>query len=376
MGNLKVLQISTPFLPVSPNLRYGGTERVVYLLEKELSLMGISAGVVAPENSSPYGRLYGTLPKDIGIDDILDRSSKHNFSGIYGRLAHIAHSINYANNLECDIVHLHDDNFLPFFNLIEKPALLTLHSDIDGFWNNNYTPFLNQVNYTLVAISQSQKKIYENKGFKVSHVVYNGIDENKFEIKDKKENFLLSLGSIQPVKGQSTSIQIAKKSGLDLLIAGNIGDKNYFLQEISPHVTHDLSMEEDKIGAYQRLSNEKRHKIVYLGPVNDRQKVPLYSNAKVFLMPIEWDEPFGLVMIEAMMSGTPVIAFNRGSVPEIVKEGTGMIVPAGNLEEMLKAISEIEKIDSQECRNIAVSNFGKGKMVENYVQVYNSLVNK
>jgi len=369
---MKVLQISTPFLPISHQLNYGGTERIVYLLDRELNKRCLSAGVVAPGDSKPESELHPTIPISIGVEDILDRGNKSKFSGLYSRLEHLGKAFSYINN-EIDIVHLHDDNILPFIPYIGKPSLLTLHSDIDGFWGDK-NKYIKEINANLVAISQSQKEIYRAKGFNVEHVVYNGVDEDLFEFSENKLNYLLTLGSIQPVKGQSSAIKIAKKSGLDLIIAGNIGAEEYFNKEIRPNITHDLTREENKLESYLSLPT-KQHKIVYLGSVNDKQKAPLYSRAKAFLMPIEWEEPFGLVMVEAMMSGTPVIAFDRGSIPEIVKDGTGIIVPAGNLEQMAKAVRESEKIDSEECRRIAITNFGKEQMVDNYIKIYKEVLN-
>ena len=368
---MKILQISTPFLPVSPDLRYGGSERIVYLLEKELSLRGLSSGVVAPEGSKPYGRLYSTLPKAIGVDDVLDKS-KSAFNGFALRASHAAEAIKYANELDVDVVHLHDDNIIPFDFLINKPSLITLHSDIDSFWDLSQTPFLRKRKSKFVSISQSQKRIQESKGHAVDYVVYNGVEDNFF-VSEKTKPYLLTLGTIQQVKGQHNAIEVAKKAGLDLIVAGNTGDTKYFDERIFPNITHDLSREEDKLGAYLSLEDSGK-KVVYVGQVNDKQKAPLYSHAKAFLMPIEWEEPFGLVMVESMMSGTPVIAFRRGSIPEVVKEGTGIIVPANSIEAMVKAIEESESIDSESCRKIALETFGKKQMVDNYIKIYKNLM--
>ena len=371
--DMKILQMSTSFLPVTPNLKYGGSERIVYLLDRELHSRGLSAGVVAPYGSEPASYLHPTLPKAIGVDDVLDKSKDNAFTGFAVRASHVAESINYANTLKgVDVVHLHDDNIIPFDFLINKPSLATLHSDIDSFWDLSLTPFLKERKSKFVSISQSQKKIYEAKGHRIDYVVYNGVEEEKFFISEANYSYLLTLGSIQPVKGQDKAIEVAKKTGLDLIIAGNIGNAKYFENEIKPQITHDLTKEENKLDSYiSAYSNSP--KIVYVGSVNDEQKAPLYSHAKAFLMPIDWEEPFGLVMVEAMMSGTPVIAFNKGSIPEVVKDGTGIIVPAGNLEEMARAVTESEQINPVLCRKIAVDNFGKDQMADNYIKIYEEI---
>ena len=371
---MRVLQISTPFLPVSSNLRYGGSERIVYLLDKELNLRGLSAGVVAPRDSTPESYLYPTISKSLGVDGILDKSQNSEFMGFAVRAEHLAQSIKYANELkDMDIVHIHDDNILPFDFLLNKPSLITLHSDIDSFWDLSLTPSLKDKKSKFVSISQNQKKIQEARGHKVDYAVYNGVEENKFSISNSIQNYLLTLGSIQPVKGQHNAIEVAKKTGFDLIIAGNIGNKNYFDEKISPNITYDLSKEEDKLEEYLSIKSSSQ-KLVYVGPVTDEQKAPLYSYAKAFLMPIEWEEPFGLVMVESMMSGTPVIAFNRGSIPEIVQEGTGYIV--NNLEEMVEAVKNIDCFDREKIREKAIDKFGKKQMVDNYIKVYQDILNQ
>ena len=372
---MKVLHISTPFLPVTPDLKYGGSERVLYLLDQELHLRGLSTGVVAPHGSRPASHLYPTIPKAIGMDD-LDKLGSSAFTGFAVRADHVAQSIRYANRLkEVDIVHLHDDNILPFDFLINRPSLITLHSDIDSFWDLSKTPFLKQRKSKFVSISQSQKRIYESRGHKVDYVVYNGVDEDKFSISESIYPYLLTLGSIQPVKKQDKAIEIAKRSGLDVVIAGNIGNREYFEREIKPKITHDLTKEPNKLAAYLDLPKTFSPRVVYVGPVNDIQKAPLFSHATAFLMPIDWEEPFGLVMVESMMSGTPVLAYNKGSVPEVVVESkTGCIVI--NLEEMVNAVKDVSRFNRGEVRNVSVSKFGKSTMVNNYIQVYQDILSQ
>ena len=367
---MKVLQISTPFLPVSSDLRYGGSERIVYLLDKELNLRGLSA----PRDSKPESHLYPTISKSLGVDGVLDKSQNSEFMGFAVRAEHLAQSIKYANELEgIDIVHIHDDNILPFDFLLNKPSLITLHSDIDSFWDLSLTPSLKDKKSKFVSISQNQKKIQEARGHKVDYVVYNGVEENKFSISNSIQNYLLTLGSIQPVKGQHNAIEVAKKTRLDLIIAGNIGNEKYFDEKVKPYITHDLTKAEDKLAEYISIKSLSP-KFVYVGPVTDEQKAPLYSHANSFLMPIDWEEPFGLVMVESMMSGTPVIAFNRGSIPEVVQEGTGYVV--NNLEEMIEVVENVNYFNREKIREKAIDKFGKKQMVDNYVRVYQDILNQ
>jgi glycosyltransferase involved in cell wall biosynthesis len=371
---MKVLLISTPFLQVSPKLNYGGTERVVYLLDSELTKKQLSAGVVAPFKSSPKSHLFPTIHDQVGVKTILDKDQEEEWNGLYLRFEHISLAIQYANSLpDVDLVHLHDDNILIFDALIKAPTLLTLHGNIDGFWVPKLNPAILKCKTKLVSISQSQKKIYEDHGFKIDYVVYNGVDQSLFQDSPDKENYLFSLGGIMPVKGQEHAILVAEKSNHDLIIAGNIGDQTYFTEKIKPKITHDLTKENDKLAAYLQLPKTKNAKIVYVGQVNDQQKGPLYSYAKAFLMPIDWEEPFGLVMVEAMMSGTPVIAFNRGSVPEIIEPNKNGFIVA-NVDEMIEAIPAVDKLDSKEIREMAIKQFGTAQMAQNYIKVYQDIL--
>jgi len=371
---MKVLQISTPFLPVSPSLKYGGTERIVYLLESNLFTKNICLGVVAPKSSKTKNKLYPTVQKEVGTASVLDRSAKSEMKGLNLRFEHISMALDYCRKLKPDIVHLHDDNMLIFDHLIEAPTLLTLHSDIDGFWNPSLNPYIKQAKTHLVAISQSQKKIYQGKGHRIDYVIYNGVNEDLYETSKKKHNYLLSLGGIMPVKGQEDAIRVAEKLKTNLIIAGNIGDKSYFNKKIKPKISHDLSQSSTKFNDYLKLESNSA-KIVYVGSVNDEEKKLLYPYAKAFLMPIKWEEPFGLVMVEAMLSGTPVIAYRKGSVPEIVQEGkTGFIVEDFN--SMVAAVGKTDRIDPENCRKLAIKNFGKQRMVDSYIEVYKDILQK
>lgn len=372
---MKTLQISTPFLPVSGDLKYGGTERVVNLLDKELVRLGHDSYVAAPRTSKPNGILLPTVEYDTGIADVLDKREVVECEGLNLRLEHIARSILFANEVGFEIAHIHDDNMVPFAPLIKIPKLLTLHSYYEGeFWNPQFHPNITNVGLNLVSISENQKEFYEKNGFKVNHVVYNGVDNDFFEFCPTKEKFVLSLGTIQPRKGQLEAIESSAIAGVDLILAGNPGHKDYFESFIKPRITHDLSDSKRKLEDYLSINDGiAGRRVVYVGEVNDLEKRPLYQKASAFLMPITRPEPFGLVMVEAMMSGTPVIAYKCGSTPEIVSHGkSGYIVE--DVKEMGEAIHRIKNLNPEDCREYSVNKFSKEKMVENYINVYKEII--
>ncbi|MBI2971910.1 MAG: glycosyltransferase family 4 protein [Candidatus Aenigmarchaeota archaeon] len=370
---MKALQISTPFLPVKKDLAYGGTERIVYLLDRGLTERGIDSYVAGPATSATSGTLLPTLSHEMGITGVLDKGEGLAFGDSYSLLWHVHKSLGYASNEAVDVVHVHDDYLLPFMGLIKRPSLLTLHSDCEGgFWDPRTFPSVAQLGARMVAISESQRRTYERAGYHVGHVVYNGIDPDSFEFSGTKADYLLILGGIAPHKGQHVALDIGERAGLDVIIAGNVGNKDYFDERVRPHLTHDISPEVDKFHAYRSLVPSQNARIVYAGPVNDAQKRPLYAHAKAFLMPIAWEEPFGLVMVEAMASGTPVIAYNRGSVPEVIDDGrTGYIVETAG--EMGKAVQYIHRIRPSACRERVVRHFSAAAMTDAYLDLYRQL---
>ncbi|NOQ68415.1 glycosyltransferase [Patescibacteria group bacterium] len=185
--------------------------------------------------------------------------------------------------------------------------------------------------------------------------VYNGLDIKRFEFKKKHKNYLAFLGRFSFEKGVDTAVKVAAKSGEKIKIAGNIWGNGFYNEKVEPHL--------------------KKGEIENVGLLGKDKLSDFLGGAKALLFPIRWEEPFGLVMIEAMACGVPVIAFNRGSVSEVVKHGkTGFIVE--NEEEMIEAIKNIDKIDREECRKHVEENFTVEKMVDGYENAYRKILNK
>lgn len=235
--------------------------------------------------------------------------------------------------------------FVSVASLINKPFVSVMHlnlfQELADFFQENKT--------NIITISNAQKKQFPNLNY--VGTVYNCVDTDKFSFSDKNNDYLLMVGSIGRHKNQFDAIFAAKKLGVRLILAGKIRDQDYF----------------DEL-----KKNIDGNKIQWIGEMKFTQKVKLYQNAKAFLFPINWEEPFGLVMIEAMSCGTPVIAYNHGAISEVVVNNkTGFVVE--NKEQMVESFLKINLIKREDCRKHVVDNFSIEKMVGKYEKILLSL---
>jgi len=255
---------------------------------------------------------------------------------------------------EFDILHNHFNFFMfPLSLRLDCPQFLTtVHRPVDKQYAEAMKAY-HKIKF--VAISEDHKKSMESFGIPVCDVVYNGIDPERYEFNDSPDDYLLYLSRLNKEKGVLTAIEVARAAGQKLIVAGNSAGNaewSFFLHEIQP-----------------RLNSEN---ISFRGQVNFREKVELLKNAKALLFPIDRQEPFGLVMIEAMACGTPAIGFRKGSVPEIIEHGkTGFV--ADTPEEMVEAIKNIATIDRHECRKTVEEKFTLKQMVDKYEKIYEKL---
>jgi len=268
-----------------------------------------------------------------------------------------------------DVIHNH--TYPEFFNLfagdrIKTPMITTLHAQETPEYDEVLSLFPNA---NLVSISNAHRSMF--KKAKIQNVVYNGIDTQIFSLESKKDDYLLWIGRLGKARDENNNfvdakgiiwaIKLAKETGERLLITGNVEDPEFFDKEVKPHLND---------------------KIEWIGPVSAEQKLPrdevvrLYQKAKAFLMTVNWEEPFGLVMAEAMSCGTPVIGFNRGAVSEVVLSGkTGFVVnPQEGIEGLKRALGKINSISPKDCRKHAVDNFSVQAMVNNYENLYREVV--
>jgi len=246
-----------------------------------------------------------------------------------------------------DIIHIHPYRRCINFSSFSKiPTVVTIHDPIEGLTKHllSFTKKIPQVH--LISISNAQRKPLPNLNYAAT--IYNGIDIEKFKFNPKPQDYFLAAGRFVPEKGIDLAILAAKKAKIKLKLAGGPAKGEYWEKKIKPFLNKAIE---------------------YVGMVDYHKIGDFYGKAKGLLYPHRWQEPFGLVFVESMACGTPVIAFERGSAGEIIKNGkTGFLVK--NLNQMVKKIKEIENIDRRGCREWVEKNFTIAEMVQNYEKVF------
>jgi glycosyltransferase involved in cell wall biosynthesis len=326
-----------------PPIGYGGTELVVSLLTEELVRRGHDVTLFASGDSVTNAKLVSVCPRFL-------RGS--------GRDAGILTMLSVVTCLEqadkFDIIHNHTCfEGMSTAGLVRTPMLTTLHGGLKGDWLLLFEHYKGWYN----TISHSAKRLLPDKERFVG-VIYNAIDVKSYPFRgDDREPYLLFLSRISPEKGPHLAIEVAKKVGRKLIIAGNVHpvDEEYFQTMVMPGVDGN--------------------QIQYVGEADYYQKRKLMSEAYCLLAPITWDEPFGLFLAEAMACGLPVIVFNRGSAPEVVKHGeTGFVV--NTLDEMANAVELVPRISRRRCREWVEQHFDVPRMVDDYLRAYERVLSE
>lgn len=265
----------------------------------------------------------------------------------------ISHMYREAERGVFDLLHIHPaDRALPLaLSHPRIPTVYTLHDPITP-WRRGVFNMFSSPNQWYISISNAQRRLAPELQYLAT--VYNGIEVSKIEFSEKQGSYLLFVGRLWPKKGVEEAIAVAKRRGEELIIIGPVGPRDYYEQQIKPH-----------------LSDRIRH----IGVLSRQQVYPYYRNAKALLFPIKWEEPFGLVIIESLASGTPVIAYRRGSVTEvIVHKKTGFVVES--VDEMIAALDDIASIDRRACRARVEAHFSIDQMIDGYEQAFLSLLSR
>jgi glycosyltransferase involved in cell wall biosynthesis len=335
---MRIALIAPPFISIPPKL-YGGTELFIGHLAEGLKSNGVDVVVYANGDSTVNVEVRWLYSKSQWP---LDGDVFSNMKDINHAAWAIADAIQ-----DCDIVHLNNAPGLCASRFTEVPFVYTVHhpheQGLSGFYS--YYP---HVRY--VTISDFQRSLESMPRMRTIH---HGVRIEDYPFREKKQPYLSFIGRLAPVKGPHIAIQVAKKTGIPLKIAGEVQPlfKAYYETEIKPHLD----------GSF----------IEYIGEADLTTKNELLGNSMAMLFPIQWNEPFGLVMIEAMTCGTPVIALRGGSVPEVVRDGVSGYV-CDNVEQMEERVRNLETIPSV-IHNHAKENFSVDVMVRRYIKLYEAI---
>lgn len=333
------IAILSPIAWRTPPVKYGPWEQVASNIAEGLVKKNIDVTLFATGNSITRGKLQ-FVSKDAYCEN-QDMDPK------VWECLHISNLMEQSNNF--DLIHNHFD-FLPlsYSGLIKTPMVTTIHGFSSPKIIEVYKKYNNTNSY--VSISDSDRSLELN----YVATVYNGININDFTFQPIPKEYLLFFGRIHPEKGVSECIQIAKISRRKLIISGLIQDQEYFNSKVKPFINND--------------------DIVYVGNSASKERNKLLGEALALLHPISFKEPFGLSVAESMMCGTPVIAFNLGSMPELIVDGkTGFLV--NKTKEAAEAVNNIKSIDRKYCRKWALLKFSRERMIDGYLNVYNKVLN-
>lgn len=337
---MKIAQIAPLMESVPPRL-YGGTERIVSYLTEELVALGHDVTLFASGDSITSARLVPCAPQALRLDRaVLDPIPYYML--MLDRVREAADSF--------DLLHFHIDHFqFPLFRPIAARTLTTLHGRQDL---PDLPPlYLGFSDMPLVSISNAQRKPVSTANFVAT--IYHGLPVNMHRPTfDPRGGYVAFLGRISPEKGPERAIKLARTLGIPLKIAAKVDkvDEVFFRECVEPLLGPGVE---------------------FIGEINERQKTEFLGEASALLFPIDWPEPFGLTMIEAMACGTPVLAFRRGSVPEIVDDGvTGYIVDG--MEEATAALSRVLRLDRRAVRRRFEERFSATRMAKDYLKFYRS----
>jgi glycosyltransferase involved in cell wall biosynthesis len=340
---MRIAQVSPLYESVPPEL-YGGTERVVSYLTEELVAQGHDVTLFASGDSSTDARLIPCCPRALRLDQQIVDPLPHHLVQLE-RVCELAASF--------DVIHFHGDYLhFPYSRRHQTSHVTTLHGRLDI---PDLLPIYDRfADAPVVSISNAQRKPL--RWLNWQGTVYHGLPKNLYVCREEPGDYLAFLGRICPEKRLDRAIKIAKRVGMKIKVAAKIDavDRDYYTNVIEP-LLDDTCIE-------------------FIGEINEDQKQEFLGNAYALLFPIDWPEPFGLVAVEAIACGTPVIAYRNGSVPELIEDGvTGFIVE--NIEQAAEAVCNVANIDRRRCRANFEERFSVTRMARDYVDIYERLIN-
>jgi glycosyltransferase involved in cell wall biosynthesis len=341
------IALVAPFEEPVPPRTYGGTELVVYNLAEQLVAMGHDVVVFASGDSRTSARLEPIFQHSLRTDPSVNDPQTRDAMKMIG----MGRLLDKLNTEDFDVVHNHFGwRFLAFAGQLNVPVITTVHGPLNVPYYARV--FAELPGTPVVSISNAQRRPMPQLNY-VS-TVYNGIDCSSFDYNEQPQEYFAFLGRFSPEKGPVMAIQAARAAGVPLVMAGKVDvvDRDYYDTEVKPLIDGE--------------------QIRYIGEVNHAQKNEFLRNARALLVPIDWEEPFGLVMIEALATGTPVIANDRGSVPEIVRKDVGFVTH--NLNQMVEAIHSVHTIERQRCRDYVCDRFGCSAMAQGYLAAYEKVL--
>lgn len=348
---MRIAQVA-PLQVATPPKNYGGTERCIYNLTEALVKLGHDVTLFATGDSETSARLEAPIERAINFDPAVEAPAYH--------MAHLAEIYERAD--EFDVIHSHlDYSTLPFALHSKTPTAITLHGRLDNpeFQHcfNTYQKLFDKhhapVGY--VAISKSQRSQLPDVNW--VGTIHHAINLERFSFYPRQGNYLAFVGRMSPEKRPDRAIEIAKMTGIPLKIAAKVDakEREYFETQIKPLMDHPL--------------------IEYLGPVDELTKQEVMGKALATIMPIDWPEPFGVVFIESLAVGTPVLTCPCGSVPELLKDGkTGFI--RKTTEELADCVAQVSNIDRRGCREYVRKKFDVLRMALKYVDAYSALMRR
>ncbi len=340
---MRIAQVSPLYESVPPRL-YGGTERIVSFLTEELVSKGHEVTLFAAGDSKTSARLMPMCRRALRLDpECQDKLSLH-----FLMLENVVQAAQ-----DFDLIHFHIDYLhFPVSRAYQLRQVTTLHGRLDI---PELLPLYDEyADMPLVSISHSQGGPLERAAWVGN--VYHGLPLSLYKSSENSGDYLAFLGRISPEKGLENAIEIARRTRTKLRIAAKVDavDEAYFRSCIQPLLSDPL--------------------IEFIGEIDDQQKNSFLASARALLFPVVWPEPFGLAMIEAIACGTPVIAFRQGSVSEVIDEGiTGLVV--NSIDEAIHAVDCVTKIDRRGCRKKFEERFSVSRMAEEYLEIYDSIIN-